>query len=55
MVSYQNSKTKSFETSIEDTLQHLLFHGMYHRGQIVILLKPVLEDLPMIDYIFYVR
>lgn len=54
-IGYKNSKGVSFSTSIQDILQHLLLHAAYHRGQIIVLIKPLLEQIPASDYIFYLR
>ncbi|WP_169303349.1 DinB family protein [Pedobacter cryophilus] len=55
MISYKNSKGDSFKTSLRDILTHLVNHGTYHRGQIVQLLKEERTQLPVTDYIFWVR
>lgn len=55
LISYTNSKGGAFTNIISEVLSHLLLHSAYHRGQIVLLLKPYTETLPMTDYIFYLR
>lgn len=55
LVHYQNSKGASFSTTRQDILTHLLLHSAYHRGQIVLLLKGLISNLPATDYIFYLR
>ncbi len=39
--------------SITDAILHIAHHSSYHRGQIVILLKGLIEPLPMLNYIIY--
>ncbi len=54
-VIYQNSKGTRFETPVHEILSHLLLHAAYHRGQLILLLKPLVKELPLIDFIFYLR
>ncbi len=54
-IHYQNSKGESFSNSIQGILTHLLLHSAYHRGQIVLLLKPLINPLPITDFIYYLR
>jgi uncharacterized damage-inducible protein DinB len=55
-VVYQNLKGESFENSLSDILAHLINHGTHHRAQIGQQLKlSGLEQLPISDYIFYLR
>jgi|GEM_PF-5036156 len=39
--------------SLEDLLIHLVNHSSYHRGQIIIMLKGKLAQLPLTTYIAY--
>lgn len=39
--------------SIADAIFHIAHHSSYHRGQIVVLLKGLIEPLPMLNYIIY--
>jgi uncharacterized damage-inducible protein DinB len=39
--------------SIADAIFHIVHHSSYHRGQIVTLLKGLVEPLPMLNYIIY--
>jgi len=55
IVHYQNTKGVHYETSLGDILTHLSHHAAYHRGQIVMLLKPVLNPLPVTDYVQWPR
>jgi uncharacterized damage-inducible protein DinB len=55
LISYKNSKGVHYTRTISQILTHLPLHSMYHRGQVVLLLKSYVEVLPSTDYIFYVN
>ncbi len=55
IIIYKNTKGESFQSSLEDILTHLIIHSSYHRGQIILLIKPVVPVLPYTDYIHYAR
>ena len=55
IIEYKNIKGEEFKSSLKDILTHLSFHSAYHRGQIILLLKPYVSELPSTDYIKYVR
>lgn len=55
IISYTNSKSEKFDSSVKDILIHLLNHSSYHRGQIKALLSSYSLDFPYIDYIHYAR
>lgn len=55
VITYSNSKGEKFENLLTDILIHLSHHSPYHRGQIVSIIKPLVEELPYTDYIHYVR
>ena len=52
-ITYKNSQGDAFDTAIQDVLSHLLLHSTYHRGQIIILIKPFTNTVFASDYIFY--
>ena len=52
---YQSTSGKKFENSITEVFNHLLIHSSYHRGQVIVLLRPELEEVPLLDYIFHIR
>ena len=53
---YKNMKGDPFEDRYEDTLFHIVNHGTYHRGQIIIMLREAGETtLPATDLIHYLR
>lgn len=54
-ISYKNTKGEKFDTALSDILNQLSHHSAYHRGQIVSLIKPIVSDLPMTDYIVFIR
>ncbi len=39
--------------SVADAIFHVSHHSSYHRGQIITLLKGLIEPLPMLNYIIY--
>ena len=56
IIPYKNSKGDSYENQLEDVLAHLINHGTHHRAQIGQQLKFAgVENLPITDYIFYIR
>jgi len=56
IISYKNSKGDSFDNKMEDIMAHLINHGTHHRAQIGQELKLTgIENLPITDYIFYIR
>jgi uncharacterized damage-inducible protein DinB len=55
LIAYQNSKGLHFTNTVNQILTHLTLHASYHRGQVVLLLKNQISELPTTDYIFYVR
>ncbi|WP_064196728.1 MULTISPECIES: DinB family protein [Emticicia] len=55
LIAYHNTKGDSFTNTISEIFSHLLLHSAYHRGQVVILLKGNIEQLPMTDYILFKR
>lgn len=56
VVSYKNLRGESFENKLADILAHVINHGTHHRAQIgQHLLAAGTEQLPITDYIFYIR
>jgi len=56
IVYYKNLRGDSYENKLEDILAHLINHGTHHRAQIGQELKLAgVENLPVTDYIFYIR
>ena len=54
-VTYTNSKGETFTSAERDILDHILFHGAYHRGQIATLLGQVGAKSAETDFIQWVR
>lgn len=54
-ISYKNSRGIDYIASIEDILTHVAFHGMYHRGQIMLLMRNAGHDVTATDYAMYLR
>jgi uncharacterized damage-inducible protein DinB len=54
-ISYKNSKGIDYVTSVEDIFTHLAFHGTYHRGQIMLLMRNSGQDVVATDYAMYIR
>jgi uncharacterized damage-inducible protein DinB len=55
LISYKNSKGVAYVNTTNQILTHLTLHAAYHRGQIVTTIKPFTDDLPVTDFVFYVR
>ena len=56
IIFYKNSKGDDFESKLTDILTHIINHGTHHRSQAGQHLKLAgLEQLPVTDYIFYLR
>lgn len=54
-VSYTNTRGQSFETPLEDILLHVTHHGMYHRGQVALLVRAAGGAPLATDYIAWRR
>jgi uncharacterized damage-inducible protein DinB len=54
-VTYRTSAGTAFESRVEDMLLQVVLHGMYHRGQIALLLRRGGNEPSPTDYIAYVR
>lgn len=55
MIGYTNTKGDSFTSVLKDILTHMAIHSSYHRGQIVLLIKPFVKELPYTDFIVFMR
>ena len=53
--SYKDLKGKEWSEPLYQQIQHVLFHSMYHRGQVVTLLRQLGEIPPQTDLIAYYR
>lgn len=54
-IAYVNSKHIHYTSTRLDILTHLSHHTAYHRGQIVQLIRPLLDEAPVTDYIAWTR
>jgi uncharacterized damage-inducible protein DinB len=55
-ITYTNSRGITFSDTLSDIIAHVINHGTHHRAQIGQDLKQHgAENLPVTDYIFYVR
>lgn len=54
-VGYTNSAGDRFRSRREDILMHIAMHGMYHRGQVALLLRQNDRTPVPTDYIAFVR
>jgi len=54
-IEYKNSKGDSFHNMVKDIVTHQFNHSTYHRGQIVERLKGKLPQMPVTDFIAFLR
>ena len=54
-ITYRDFKGNEFSSRLEDMLTQVTNHGTHHRAQIGQLLKEEGKNLPITDYIFYIR
>jgi uncharacterized damage-inducible protein DinB len=54
-LAYQDMKGNPWSEDLHLQIQHVLFHSMYHRGQIVTLLRQLGQVPPQTDFIAYLR
>ena len=55
MVTYRNTSGVEFNTTLHDILLHVTHHGMYHRGQVALLVRSAGGAPVPTDFIFFVR
>lgn len=55
MISYKNTKGRSYDTSLSDILHHVIIHGQHHRAQIAKLLRNAEITPPATDFIYFSR
>jgi uncharacterized damage-inducible protein DinB len=55
MVSYTNTRGKTYKNSVKDILFHIINHSNYHRAQIATAFKETGIEPIVSDYIFYKR
>ena len=54
-VRYTNTSGREFQTALRDILLHVTHHGMYHRGQVALLVRAAGGTPLPTDLIVYVR
>jgi uncharacterized damage-inducible protein DinB len=54
-IEYANSSGKRFSTALRDILLHVTHHGMYHRGQVALLVRAAGGKPVATDFIAFVR
>jgi uncharacterized damage-inducible protein DinB len=55
LVEYVNTKGDAYKSSLLDILTHMSHHAAYHRGQVVQLIRPMLKEAPVTDFIIWKR
>jgi uncharacterized damage-inducible protein DinB len=54
-IDYKNTKGIAFRTSVKDILTHVGLHGVYHRGQVALLVRQGGGTAVSTDYIIFTR
>ncbi len=54
-ITYTNTHGKTFTQPLSELLQHILFHGQYHRGQMASCLRALGKTPPETDLVVYYR
>ncbi|GAB3887532.1 DinB family protein [Spirosoma agri] len=52
---YVTSKDQPFQSTLIDIVTHMSHHAAYHRGQVVQLIRPMVAEAPITDFIVWVR
>ncbi|MBC8089859.1 MAG: damage-inducible protein DinB [Phycisphaerae bacterium] len=55
LVTYRNSSGAEHTTSLQDILLHVAHHGVYHRGQVALLVRASGGNAVGTDYILFAR
>lgn len=55
VISYNNTKGQAFQTPLKEIIEHVLYHGVYHRGQLAMLIRQSGLTPPYTDFIAFVR
>ena len=55
LIEYNNSNGVPYKSPLLDILTHMSHHAAYHRGQIVQLIRPMLTEAPITDFIVFTR
>ena len=54
-VTYTNSAGRTYDSRIDDILMHVVLHGVYHRGQVALIVRMAGGIPSPTDYIAFVR
>ncbi|MBL7942958.1 MAG: hypothetical protein JNM00_09340 [Flavobacteriales bacterium] len=52
---YTNTKGDAFTNTGSEILTHLCLHSQYHRGQVTVLMRPLVKEIPSTDFIVWLR
>ena len=52
---YINSAGNAYQSTLLDILTHMSHHAAYHRGQVIQLIRPMLDKAPITDFIVWTR
>lgn len=55
LINYKNTQGIAFQTSVKDILTHVGLHGVYHRGQVALLVRQCGGTAAPTDYIIFTR
>jgi uncharacterized damage-inducible protein DinB len=55
MITYRNSTGAEWTNSLEDILLHVANHGVYHRGQVALLVRAAGGKAIGTDYVLFTR
>ena len=55
IATYRNSQGAAFQTPVLEALMHVFAHGVYHRGQIALVLRQAGTEPVNTDFITFVR
>ncbi|GAB3758402.1 DinB family protein [Spirosoma pomorum] len=54
-IDYVSSQGDNYQNTLLDMLTHMSHHAAYHRGQVVQLIRPMVKQAPVTDFIIWVR
>lgn len=55
LITYRNSSGVEYTNTLEDILLHVAEHGVYHRGQVALLVRASGGNAIPTDYIIFTR
>lgn len=55
LITYRNTSGAEYTTSLQDILLHVMQHGVYHRGQVALLVREAGGRAVGTDYILFAR